>query len=53
MFLKKYFFSNRRFLIAVFVAGKQFLPNLKPYSIRPFYTKACCQKSEGVLGRLF
>jgi hypothetical protein len=53
MFQKKYFFSNRRFLIAVFVGGKQFLPNLKPYSNRPFYTKACCQKSEGVLGRLF
>ncbi len=51
--LKKNIFFNCHFLIAIFVGGKQFLLNLKPYSNRPFYTKACCKKSEGVLGRLF
>jgi hypothetical protein len=52
-FKKIFFFLNRRFLIAVFVTGKQFLPNFKPYSNRPLCTKACCQKSGGVNGRLF
>jgi hypothetical protein len=51
--LKKIFFSRRRFLISVFVGGEQFSPNFKQYSNRPLCTNACCQKSEGVLGRLF
>jgi hypothetical protein len=50
---KKNFFIRRRFLIFVFVGGEQFLPNFKPYSNRPLYPNACCQKSEGVLGGLF
>jgi hypothetical protein len=51
--LEKKIFFNRRFSFAVFVGGEQFLPNLKPYSSRFFCTKACCQKSGGVNGRLF
>jgi hypothetical protein len=49
----KTFFSPGNFFIAIFFGGEQFLPNFQLYSNRPFYTKACCQKSEGVLGRLF
>jgi hypothetical protein len=51
--LKKIFFPNCRFWIAVFVSGKQFLPNFKPYSNRLLCSEACCQKSGGVNGRLF
>jgi hypothetical protein len=51
--LKKNIFLSRHFFIANFFGGEQFFPNFKPYSNRPLCTKACCQKSGGVNGRLF
>jgi hypothetical protein len=34
-------------LISVFVCGEQFSQNFKPYSNRPLYSNAWCQKQRG------
>jgi hypothetical protein len=51
--LKKTFFCYRHFLIAVFVDGEQFSRTSKAFYYRPIPNIACCQKSGGVIGRLF
>jgi hypothetical protein len=40
-------------LIAVFVSGEQFSWTSKAFYYRPIHNIACCQKSGGVIGRLF
>jgi hypothetical protein len=51
--LKKYYFFNRRFRIAIFVSGKLFLPNFKPYSNRPFVLKSVVKNQGGLMGDFF
>jgi hypothetical protein len=51
--IKKNFCTAIFFFTAIFVEDEQFLQNCTPSSNRPLYTNACCQKSEGVLARLF
>jgi hypothetical protein len=48
-----FLFYFRGLFITVFFSGKQFSSNFKPYSNRPFYTKACCRKSGGGYGETF
>jgi hypothetical protein len=51
--LKTNFFFEAIFLSPFLSVVKNFCQILKLYSNRPLHTKACCQKSEGVLGSLF
>jgi hypothetical protein len=49
----KHFFSQPFFFINDYFGSEYFLSKFKPFSNRPSYTKACCQKSWGLWGDFF